>query len=219
MASLLHVTWTLHPQSPPRLWRHCGRCKQSRPFACSHKFRLNAQKKRIDAWLVYRCTACDRSWNCPVIERRTQKTIDPAVYAGLMANAPELVRRYAFDRDFLGRHADRIETGNDLAVIKSAAGRPPAAPVAAVISIAAEQASPIRLDRLISVELGLSRRTARQLQEAGLLTITPDTAATLKRSVRDGQQIVIDLIKLESRTGTMSAILQGLLGPGSAPSG
>jgi hypothetical protein len=31
---------------------------------------VNAQKKKIDVWLNYRCSSCDGVWKAPVIERR-----------------------------------------------------------------------------------------------------------------------------------------------------
>jgi hypothetical protein len=64
----LRVTWQVTPLRPPLIRRHCSRCSIEMPFACSMKFRTNAQKKRIDVWLIYRCTACDEVWNLPIFD-------------------------------------------------------------------------------------------------------------------------------------------------------
>ncbi len=58
MPETLRVTWRVTPLQPPLVRRHCSRCAAARAFACSLKFRTNAQKKRLDVWLIYRCSAC-----------------------------------------------------------------------------------------------------------------------------------------------------------------
>ena len=70
-----------HPRTPPQPWLACSRCRDIRPFRCSEKFRLNANGKRLDAWLIYRCGSCDNTWNRPVLERRNRRDIDPLVPA------------------------------------------------------------------------------------------------------------------------------------------
>ena len=77
-----------HPRTPPRPWLACSRCRGIKPFRCSEKFRLNANGKRLDAWLIYRCASCDNTWNRPVLERRNRRDIDPACPARARGKRP-----------------------------------------------------------------------------------------------------------------------------------
>src|SRR3954453_14796375 len=80
-------------ESEIALHRHCPRCKLQRRFASSGKFRVNAQKKRIDAWLIFRCAAWGERWNSPVHERRPVGALDPKELDALMRNDPDLAAR------------------------------------------------------------------------------------------------------------------------------
>ena len=40
-----------------------------RPFISSDRFRVNANKQRLDVWLIYRCGCCEQPWNLAVHER------------------------------------------------------------------------------------------------------------------------------------------------------
>ncbi len=211
MESALRVTWTLTPSHAPQVRRYCGGCKTQRSFACSDKFRLNAQKKLIDVWLIYRCTVCSRRWNCPVIKRRPQRTIDPAHYAAMTANSARLVRRYACDLRFLEPHAQRAEPIDDVTVTRSSDGPAPSKAVKIIITIAALSPCAVRLDRLISNELGLPRSGLRGLSQTGAITVSPGGSAALKRPVRDKQVITIRLAALDTRQDLRAAVLERAL--------
>ena len=70
MVGTLSVQWTVTPKFTPQPLRACNRCGAVTPFRSSGKIRLNANRKRIDAWLIYRCTACDKTWNRPILTIR-----------------------------------------------------------------------------------------------------------------------------------------------------
>ena len=61
--------WRIIPAATPRVIRRCAHCNEPRAFACTEKFRVNAQQRRIDVWLLYRCTACDTTWKHALLER------------------------------------------------------------------------------------------------------------------------------------------------------
>src|SRR5260370_27199382 len=82
----------------PELWLNCNRCRGTTRFRTSGKIRVNANGKRVDAWLIYKCTSCDNTWNRPVLERRHVSTIDPCLLASLQANDPDLSRQLAFGK-------------------------------------------------------------------------------------------------------------------------
>ncbi|MFC0803867.1 DUF1062 domain-containing protein [Ensifer sp. P24N7] len=79
MCNTLQVRWTIIPLIPPQPWVACSGCGGVRAFESSNKIRLNANGRKLDAWLIYKCSTCDRTWNRPIFERRNVRDIRPAV--------------------------------------------------------------------------------------------------------------------------------------------
>ncbi|WP_144379334.1 DUF1062 domain-containing protein [Mesorhizobium amorphae] len=189
MSCTLRVRWTLIANRFPRPWRSCPRCGTQRAFECSSKFRLNASGRRLDAWLVYKCTTCDDTWNHTLFERRNARDLDPDLLSALEANDPSLVERYAFDVAALRRFAHRVEEFAGRVARKEEMANGPAAPARLEITLATPIPFAIRIDRLLAAELGLPRARISAMAHAGHIT----TAAGLNRPVRDGCRVEIDL--------------------------
>jgi hypothetical protein len=191
MQSLLQVQWLVRPLATPRPWLSCARCGIRRPFVCSEKFRVNAQKKRIDAWLIYRCAHCDQIWNFPVLERCLVSGIAPAMLRALAENDAGLARRHAFDLARLGRHSSAIEGLPGLHVEKRLLSACEGSPALAEITITAPLPIELRLDRFLAEQLGISRSSIGRLAERKALVVLPAVKPALRRVVRDGQRIRI----------------------------
>src|ERR1700733_6469262 len=116
MSTIQLVQWTIEPKIAPRPWLICNRCHTIKPFASSGKFRLNANGKQLDAWLIYRCADSESTWNRPIFERRHVKDIDPAALHSLQSTDMELVRSIAFDAQSLRRKSTRVEEFVDVDV-------------------------------------------------------------------------------------------------------
>ena len=52
-----------------KMIRRCGGCGKKMVFECAGKFRVNANGRRLDVWLIYRCQRCGHTWNIPLYER------------------------------------------------------------------------------------------------------------------------------------------------------
>ena len=99
MSDVLRVQWTIIPGSAPEPGLNCNRCRGTTRFRTSGKIRVNANGKRVDAWLIYKCTSCDKHLeSAAVLERRHVSTIDPHLLASLQTNDPDLSRRLAFEK-------------------------------------------------------------------------------------------------------------------------
>jgi hypothetical protein len=119
------------------------------------RFRVNANRKLLDVWLLVRCVSCDRTSKLTVHERTPVSSFDPAELHGYRVNDPELVasrlldpllaRRSRFALDWTG--AWRLDTPS--------ARRDEAWPVQ--LEVLFEDPVPVRPDRLIAQGLGLSR--------------------------------------------------------------
>lgn len=193
MSDILRVRWTITSRTLPEPWLACSRCGEARPFRCSENFRLNANGKRLDAWLIYRCGACDETWNRPLFERRNRKELAPAMLEALQANDSDHARRIAFDIAGLRPFTNRIHGSNDFSIRKEILIDPPEQASRLEIEVAISGATTARLDRLLAAGLGLSRSRIEALLREGRLETVPGGAKALRRPPRDGQRILFDL--------------------------
>jgi hypothetical protein len=179
------------------------------PFACSMKFRTNAQKKRVDVWLIYRCRACEETWNLPIHERLAVSEIAPDLFQAIARNDSALARRYAFDRQRLAPHG-RVEESAAFEIRKSP--REECDGNASVIDITLALAWPcgIRLDRLLASELGMTRSQLRTLHERGALRVLHATKP-LRSPIADGLSISIDLSDGAIQPALAATIREGAL--------
>lgn len=191
MSEVFRVTWTIIPQTPPQPWLHCSQCGGVRRFSSSDRIRVNANGKRVDAWLLYRCSSCGGTWNRPILERRHVRTIDPAYLAGLSRNDPALARRLAFDSEGLRHWTERLEHCGDVAVRKEPASANPAAVQRLAVLCIVPVPLALRIDRLLATELRLTRSRVHGLAAAGAVTISPGGPRALRRPVRDGMCLTI----------------------------
>ncbi|KPE49137.1 DUF1062 domain-containing protein [Chryseobacterium indologenes] len=90
--------WEIKARNTPLLKKRCSHCDSTK-FYCSEKFRLNAQKKNIDIWLIYRCTKCSNTYNMTIFSRVRTESIDTELYKKFMENDPETAWEYAFSQE------------------------------------------------------------------------------------------------------------------------
>jgi hypothetical protein len=181
MSLLSEVRWTVVALDTPRVIRHCPRCRRPRAFASSDAFRVNAQKRRLDVWLIYRCTECESTWNREILERCAPEDIAPDLYARFLENDRETAWSYAFEVTKLGggdgavpyrvEVAGTAEPGNGLS-----------------IEIALPRPCEVRLERLLTEGLGVSRSRLRAWLDSGEVSLS---AGRLQERARTGQRIEI----------------------------
>ncbi|HJU30439.1 MAG TPA: DUF1062 domain-containing protein [Hyphomicrobiaceae bacterium] len=208
MQDIVRVRWTATSLETPRVWQNCNRCDARTPFVCSGKFRINAQGKRIDAWLIYRCARCDQTWNYPILERTALTEIDPSHLQALSENCGRLAQRHAFDVMRLRQYSDQIEESDRVAVQVCLLGRCDGEPRTLAVSIAVPRPCRMRLDRLLATGLGLSRGEVRRLHDAAVLIVSPASRTALRQPVRDGQTVTVDLRCVGSASRLLSAALR-----------
>ncbi len=103
------ITWEVKFLSPPRTLRHCKKCGAKTEHASSGAFRVNAQKKCLDVWLVYRCAHCRTTWNLTILSRVSPGGVGRELLDKFTANDAELARRYAMDAELLNRNGAETE--------------------------------------------------------------------------------------------------------------
>lgn len=201
----LRIHWAIAPEIAPRPLINCNRCGAVKAYRCSDKFRVNANGKRIDVWLIYRCIDCDNSWNFGIFERCNRRDIEPALLAALESNDPALARRHAFDVVALRSRVGRVEEFSDVVVHKQRLCDNSESATTLELRLGLELPTSLRLDRLLAGELAISRARLQALEGKRRLVVDPDGARALRKPAREGTTIRIDLSGEPDRDAIISA--------------
>ncbi|MFI6051057.1 DUF1062 domain-containing protein [Streptomyces violascens] len=158
--------WVVTPTCLPLVLRRCHACASDR-FRANGKFRVSANHKLLDAWLLVLCTGCGETAKLAVLERMNVRSVRPELLGRMHDNdlglAAELLQdpvvrrrnRIALDWD----NAWRLDTGGSDHLDREA------------VDIAVRFAAriPVRPVRLIAEGFGLSRAGVERLITEGNL--------------------------------------------------
>ena len=167
-------TITLHLNQLPRFVKICPRCNNA-SYENSGCFRVNANGKRLDIWLICRCSHCKTIWNLSVCERVDRATLHASAYAGYLANDRSMVLQHVFDPVFLQKNRAilDLETLDLLAY-----GNLPPEGEAAELRLCCDYSLPLPLGRVIALVLGVSISRVKRMQEDGMLLPQGDLRKT-----------------------------------------
>lgn len=103
------IIWEVQSLSLLPALKYCKKCGRKNLFTCSRQFRVNAQRRYLDIWLIYKCCDCNTTWNATVYSRISPQSIKPQLLDGFYKNDNELVEKYAMDSQFLQENG--VEVG------------------------------------------------------------------------------------------------------------
>lgn len=106
----IEYIWEIKAKNTPFLKKKCNHCDSDR-FQCSDKFRLNAQKKNIDIWLIYRCVKCNNRYNMTIFSRIRTESISKELFNRFSENDVDLAWEYAFSYET--RRKNNVEADLD----------------------------------------------------------------------------------------------------------
>jgi len=92
-----------------KVYHRCGGCGRKRQFINTGRFRVNANGKNVDVWLIYQCIKCKHSWNLTIYERKQPSKIPADEYQKFLENDEVLAYRYGNDMAFLKRNKAEFE--------------------------------------------------------------------------------------------------------------
>jgi hypothetical protein len=178
--------WVVVPTCLPLVRRRCHVCGCER-FRATGKFRVNANRKLIDAWLLALCTACGETAKLTVLERATVRSIRPELLDRLHGNDPGLAAELL--QDPVVRRRSRIALDWDDAWRLDTGGSDHLDREVIDVSVRFAARIPVRPVRLIAEGCGLSRAETERLVEEGKLVsavrltgrLSGDFTFTLKR--------------------------------------
>ncbi|ACU77679.1 conserved hypothetical protein [Catenulispora acidiphila DSM 44928] len=84
--------WRVRPTTLPTIRRRCRSCP-SMEFHTQGRFRVNANHKLLDVWLLALCAQCGETIKLTVLERAHVRSIDPAALDGFHENDASLAAR------------------------------------------------------------------------------------------------------------------------------
>lgn len=165
------------PTCLPIVLRRCHTCA-SGCFRTSGKFRVNANHKLIDAWLLALCSDCGDTTKITVLERMNVRSIRPDLLERMHDNDPGLAAELL--EDPVVRRRNRIALDWDGAWRLDTGG--PGHLDHEVIDVSVRFAAriPVRPVRLIAEGCGLSRTEVERLITEGALV--SDVRLSGKRS-------------------------------------
>ncbi len=149
------LPWVVHRTRLPLLSLRCVDCRSESATVGEGRFRVNANGKLLDVWLLVRCVSCDRTSKLTVRERAPVRSFGPAELDGYHANDPELVASTLLDPQFARRNHFCLDWSGAWDLDIPAAWADEEFPVK--VEVVFEDPVPVRPERLISQGLGLSR--------------------------------------------------------------
>ena len=102
------IIWEVRYRSLIGVVRYCKKCSQKKKYICSGQFRINAQRKSLDIWLIYKCSYCDTTWNSEIYSRINPQSLSLERLEKFHRNDSELVRKYGMDVGFLRRNGAEV---------------------------------------------------------------------------------------------------------------
>jgi hypothetical protein len=146
----LATQWLVCPTGLPLIRRRCLRCTSAQ-YRAHGKFRVNANHKLLDVWLLALCVGCGQTVNLTVLERVHVRAIDPSTLTRFHDNDLELAAKLLADPGLLRRNGVTLDWDGAWIVQKTTGDGSDAKVID--ISVRFIQRIPIRLTRLLAVGL------------------------------------------------------------------
>jgi len=197
-------TWEIKVKNCPLLIKKCSHCDSDR-FYCSDKFRMNAQKKNIDVWLIYRCVKCDNTCNLTLLSRSKPDLIDKSLFHSFSINDREAAWKYAFSAELERKNNLKLDYNSvEYEIVSSISPEdiPEVSDEIIRISIKCDFDFSLKLSSLIKKWLSISGNQVKRLFEQDAI-VTPESKSPQKLKVKNGDVVMINKKQL---TGLLKEI-------------
>ncbi|MFE2531298.1 DUF1062 domain-containing protein [Streptomyces sp. NPDC059371] len=179
-------SWVVMPTCLPTVLRRCHACASER-FRANGKFRVNANHKLLDAWLLVLCAGCGDTAKLTILERAHVRSVRPELLDRMHANDPGLAAELL--QDPVVRRRNRIALDWDGAWRLDTGGSDHLGREVIDVSVRFAARIPLRPMRLIADGCGLSRAEVERLMDEGKVIsavrlsgkVSGDFTFTLKR--------------------------------------
>jgi len=159
------------------------------PYYCSKKFRVNANQSRVDIWLIYKCTKCDKTLKLSIYKGIRPHDLPSGLFDKFIVNDEVLAWKYAFDRNFLRQHDCVIDYTNVGYIIDGAGAYDCCKPLALLVSN--PLCFDLKLCALLAMGLGLSVSKIKKLVKMGIISTSPEVDIVKHKIVDDINVFII----------------------------
>jgi hypothetical protein len=159
--------WLVRPTDFPTIRRRCRVCP-SMEFQTQGRFRVNANHKVLDVWLLALCVQCGETIKLTVLERVHVRSIDPEMLHGFHDNAPALAAQLLADPQVAHRNDIALDWGEAWTIEMEPAELPKADVLD--VSVRFAQRTPLRVTTVIATGLEVSRSEAARLIADGRIS-------------------------------------------------
>ena len=163
------IVWEIEYLSLPPVIKYCKKCREKKAFICSGQFRVNAQRKSLDIWLIYKCSSCDTTWNATLYSRISPQSLNHELLEAFHRNDEMLIEQFAMNVDLL--HKIGVEIGlPSYAII----GEDFSTTEAVTLEIKSKYFVHVKVSAIIREKLHLSQKDYLQLIDNGKIRSIPD---------------------------------------------
>lgn len=179
------IQWEVESLANVEVWRYCKRCGKKEEFVSSGLFRVNANKKNLDIWLIYRCVHCGNSWNFPIYERVNHGKLQREELHAFHQNDSKLAHHYAMQADRLARCGCSVQPpeyrirGADIPVDD-----------VVQVTISCVYKLNVRIDKLLRQKMALSSKAFKELLDGGYIQAV-DGRNICKSNLGHGVELMI----------------------------
>lgn len=182
------IIWDIQYSGPPTVLRYCKKCRKKSEYICSGEFRVNAQQKALDIWLIYKCTHCNTTWNSTIYSRVSPQKLGTDLLERFSCNEKDLAMQYAMDYSLLQRNGAEIKLPSFQVI-----GEEVTFAKAVRIKIQSRYILPLKVSSVLRSKLGISQREFDALLQNG--RIQCDTGQDLKKCKLTSSEIIISIFR------------------------
>ena len=165
------IEYRITPKKAYTIIRNCSGCGRKEHYVSTGNFRVNANGRQLDVWLVYQCEKCKHTYNLPIYERVSPEKIEDAQYQAFLGNDADTALQFGTDRNLFLKNRAEVDTErleytvekleDDCAKYEGVENSE------MQIIIHNPYMLPVRTDRLLPEILQMSRSKIRQLIKDG----------------------------------------------------
>jgi hypothetical protein len=164
--------WVIRELGLPAIVRTCVSCRSARHHPTG-KFRVNANGKLLDVWMLIRCELCGRTSKIPIHERIYVQALDRERLLMFQDNDPAMVRDLAMDAALAAQAAYQLDWSGTWELETSMPSCEPERedPAPLTVLVRFELPVPIRVEKLLTTGFGLSRSAVRGMADSGRIRL------------------------------------------------
>jgi hypothetical protein len=164
--------WVIRELGLPAILKACVSCRSTRHHPTG-KFRVNANGKLLDVWMLICCELCDRTSKIPIHERVHVQALGSERLLMFEKNDPGVVRDLAMDRTLASKAAYKLDWSGtwELETDIPFYELDPQDPAPLKVIIRFELPVPIRVENLLMTGFGLSRSAVRGMVDTGRIRL------------------------------------------------